>query len=190
MKVSADFTKASASPTCKNLATKEDIAEITRRIESVRAEYAKQLQMLSHQNTSIRDAVQRRHQLSMAALDKRLEAHQEAYYLWRQMLSKAYDEDNFAFFKECETWWEKHGLYLSAEAEDAFVHAYRVGLVLKQSGGNEGMWKILRSAGSVIRTAAQLPAPKREWEEWGQPLSPTHSGEQAVPLKKGQPEIK
>jgi len=70
--------KAYATKKGENLATKEDIADITRKVESVRAEYAEKLQTLIHEKAASREATQRHHQLSMAALDKRLEVHQTA----------------------------------------------------------------------------------------------------------------
>jgi hypothetical protein len=112
----------------ENLATKEDIGDITRQIEAVRAEYAEKLQTLIHEQTSVRAATQRRHELSMAALDKRLEAHQTAYYYWREIVIKAHQSGTDSeFFKECDIWWVKHCLYIM-------------------------------SAGDVIRKAAQLPS--------------------------------
>ena len=58
----------------KNLATKEDLAELTRIVEAIKNEHAKELEV-----------VKGRQQLRMAALDKRLQAHQEAFALWRRL---------------------------------------------------------------------------------------------------------
>lgn len=70
----------------KNLATKEDIKGITDEIENVKTQYAKQIEMLSHENRVILSQLQQRHELKMAALDKRLIAHQEAYTLWWRLM--------------------------------------------------------------------------------------------------------
>jgi hypothetical protein len=158
--------KAYSEEKGKNLATKEDVAEITRKVESVRAEYAERLQALIHENTLNREATQRRHQLSMAALDKRLEAHQEAYYLWRQMMVHATEENNSAFFESCQSWWEKHCLYLSEDAENAFMAALHMARIYKQASGALEMkaWARITAAGTVIRKAAQLPALASEFE--------------------------
>ncbi len=64
----------------ENLATKEDIEAITKKVEDVRSEYSKQLEL--HKAT-----LQLSNQLKLAALDKRLEKHQEAFTLWRSLLS-------------------------------------------------------------------------------------------------------
>lgn len=170
--------KAYSEEKGKNLATKEDIAEITRKVESVRAEYAERLQALIHENTLNREATQRRHQLSMAALDKRLEAHQQAYALWRRLAFLEEKDARFEFFQECEKWWVEHCLYLSPKAEDAFWGAFHARYVLfcvRQGPGgrqHDGLWKKIEGAGSVIRTEAQLPGLAPETEK---PLSPPDS---------------
>src|SRR5262249_2999875 len=58
---------------------KEDIAKITREVEQVKHEYARRLESLAHQNRLVLEQGSRRHQLRMAALDRRLEVHQQAY---------------------------------------------------------------------------------------------------------------
>jgi hypothetical protein len=154
------FLKAYSAQKGKNLATKEDIAEITRKVESVRAEYGEKLQILIHEQTATREASQRRHQLSMAALDKRLQVHQTAYSLWRQMMFHATEENSSAFFERCQTWWEKHCLYLSEDAENAFMAALHMARMYKQTNGAREVngWATITNAGNVIRKAAQLPA--------------------------------
>ena len=157
--------KAYSKKKGENLATREDIGAITRQIEAVRAEYAEKLQTLIHDQTALREAMQRRHQLSMAALDKRLQAHQTAYYLWREIWVKALrvdkDDDESEFFKECDIWWAKHCLYLSPEAEKAFRAALSVACVFKNglrgTVTEQKARESIESAGDVIRNAAQLP---------------------------------
>jgi hypothetical protein len=88
----------------KNLATKEDIAVITNQVESIRATYAERLQTLVHENSILRDQAQRHHQLSLAAIDKRLEAHQGAFAIWRQILFRAHEKNSTTFFQDGEKW--------------------------------------------------------------------------------------
>ena len=52
----------------KNLATKKDIGRITKEIESVKSIYTKEI-----------EHIREKQQLRLAAIDKRLEAHQKAY---------------------------------------------------------------------------------------------------------------
>lgn len=65
----------------KNLAIQQDIGKITDEIEKVKL-----------QNNLLLEEVRGRHQLRLAALDRRLQAHQEAFTLWRNLLSKAHNE--------------------------------------------------------------------------------------------------
>ena len=74
----------------ENLATKQDIAEITEDIEKIRSVYAKSLEDISQQNRLLLEQAKRKHQLSIAALDRRLEAHQQAYSLWWKLSFKIF----------------------------------------------------------------------------------------------------
>jgi len=57
----------------------------------------------------------------LAALDKRLEKHQEAFTLWRNLLFCLRDEVKIGTaIDESEEWWKKNCLYLSDEARSAF----------------------------------------------------------------------
>ena len=64
----------------ENLATKEDIAEITREVERVKSEHTERLE-------GIAEHLRYRNQLRLAALDRRLQAHQEAYALWQNLMT-------------------------------------------------------------------------------------------------------
>src|SRR5713101_4752821 len=74
----------------KNLATKEDIGAITRAVEGVKDEFARQQQEITHQNRLALQAQEQHHRLSVAALDDRLRVHQEAYRLWWDLRSKVH----------------------------------------------------------------------------------------------------
>lgn len=99
----------------KNLATKEDIAEITQRIEEVKTQHALVL-----------EASTATHQLRLAAIDKRLQAHQEAFELWREMMTVAHQEADLTgpTVMKCQAWWNRNCLYLEPKARDAFSLAY------------------------------------------------------------------
>ena len=67
------FFKSYSKKKGENLATKEDIAEITKKIEEVKNQFF----ILQEEN-------KQKNRLQLAALDKRLEKHQEAYSLiWK-----------------------------------------------------------------------------------------------------------
>lgn len=65
----------------------------------------------------------------MAALEKRLEAHQQAYTLWIELryADKESKEIDTAIMK-CQTWREENCLYLTPEARSAFRKAYHSAL--------------------------------------------------------------
>lgn len=109
----------------KNLATKEDVAAITREVENVRHEYAARLESLAHQNRFILEQSSRRHQLRMAALERRLDVHQQAYTLWVKLVGSVYRESQLGdVIMECQDWWQRHCLYLDGSARQAFRDAY------------------------------------------------------------------
>ena len=97
----------------ENLATKEDIGIITREIEQVRLQFSMNLENMTQRN-----------RLQLAAIDKRLEAYQEAYRRTLKILDylqehEAYpekplfDDDKFrALENEAKEWLEGHYLYL------------------------------------------------------------------------------
>ena len=108
----------------KNRATLEDISKITDKIEEVKNEYASQLQEISHQNDLLIKHTEHKQQLRMAALERRLQAHQEAYTLWREMLSSLHNENNFETVLKCQEWYNNNCLYLDSESRQAFRDGY------------------------------------------------------------------
>ena len=95
----------------KNLATKKDIETITDKIESVRADYAKKMESIVHENKMIRDQLHQRHEMKLAALDKRLSVHQEAYTLWWELMGKANKKDEIGdFVIKCQKWYVNNSL--------------------------------------------------------------------------------
>lgn len=143
------FLKSYSLEKGKNLATKEDIGEITHQVENVRTQYLQKLEEISHQNKSILEQASWKHQLRMAALEKRLAVHQEAYSLWRKLFPHIYNEEKIVVYvQECQEWWNDHCLYLEPEAREAFVRAYM----------SAGMHKEIRDARDFTET-------KRNWAE-------------------------
>jgi ABC-type lipoprotein release transport system permease subunit len=70
--------------------------------------------------------IQRKDQFRLAALDKRLEKHQEAYTLWRELISVIYDEKELlTIIFKCQDWWFKNCLYLQPEARRAFWDSFQ-----------------------------------------------------------------
>lgn len=143
----------------KNLATREDIGKITEEIESVR-------QDIIHQNNLVLEEVKGRHQLRLAALDRRLQAHQEAFTLWRKLLSKVHSDDVADAAMECQVWWNENCIYLDSEARIAFRTAYHAAFNLKDFLADkrsnlkliEENMKRIKDAGEAIVRGAELPS--------------------------------
>ena len=151
----------------KNLATKEDIAEMTNEVERIKALYNGQLKQLEHQNSLLLEELRSRHQLRMAALEKRLDAHQHAFTLWRTLLSRLHsaDADVTAIVSECQQWWDRHCLYLSPDAREAFNRAYfaaanHAGYLRARADAQvlEQNFHWIMKAGEAIVAGAELPS--------------------------------
>lgn len=149
----------------KNLATKEDISQITRQVEEVKDLYAKQLKVFEHQNAVALEQLRGQHQLRLAAVDRRLEAHQQAFALWRRLMSKVHSEDVHKVVVECQSWWEENCLYLNAEVRDSFNRAYTAAnshYMLTQSPidakAMHENWTVIQKAAEDILEAVQLPS--------------------------------
>ncbi len=150
----------------KNLATKEDTKAITDEIESVKAEYAKQLQIIAHEQQILVTKLHQKYDLSVAALEKRLSIHQEAYVLWWELMGSATKREKVGdVVIKCQDWFVKNSLYLSSTARDAFAEAYIAASIhpdLLQARSSkeeitENFNKIGR-AGSVLVEAVSLPS--------------------------------
>jgi hypothetical protein len=139
----------------QNLATKEDISEITEKIEGIRADYAKQIENHSHHN-----------RLKMAALDKRLQAHQQAYTLWLQLRRSVHHKDkNIDMVIKCQKWWEENCLYLDMKSKTAFISSiHAVALHPDLTGGQattgevKENWKYINECGEILIRGAGLPS--------------------------------
>jgi len=97
----------------KNLATREDIGRITKLVEDAKAPY-----------TELLEEFRARHQLRLAGIDKRLQAHQESFTLWRELLAAVHTPDVGKAVVKCQSWWEQNCLYLEPEVRQSFVQAY------------------------------------------------------------------
>ena len=135
----------------KNLATKEDIAAITDKVESVH-----------HQYNALLEELKARHQLRTASLDRRLQAHQEAFTHWRALIAGPNESGEAVI--ACQTWWEKNCLYLEPEVRQAFVEAYinahlRVQFVLAHAESKyiTEAWDKVMAFPTVLFGAIQLP---------------------------------
>jgi len=68
---------------------------------------------------------ERKQQMRLAALDRRLQTHQEAFSRLRWIQRDLNDRHKLSeTVFECQDWWENNCLYLSPEAMQAFSRAY------------------------------------------------------------------
>lgn len=147
----------------KNQATKEDITDITNKIEQVRLQYSQQMEELSHQNRVSLEQNKFINQLRLSALEKRFEAHQQAYTLWRNLVSCVHQEDKIhGAVIECQEWWEKNCLYLESEVRRAFYISYmnaplqRDFLLARDLNGVKANWKDITRTGELIMKTFDL----------------------------------
>jgi hypothetical protein len=63
----------------------------------------------------------------LAAIDKRLEVAQKAYWWWNELLKVLHDEENKGnVISECEKWWYTNCLYLSPKVRKGIYRAIRI----------------------------------------------------------------
>jgi hypothetical protein len=130
----------------ENVATKEDISDITSTVESIKSK------------------LETKKELRLAALDRRLAAHQEAFTLWRDLVSHIHKDDCYEHVSKCQDWWNENCLYLDAESRQAFRISYLASHSHPDyvtSGHPETItenWKIVIAAGEKIVAGAALPS--------------------------------
>lgn len=149
----------------RNLATKEDIVGITNKVESIKAEYARQFELLQQEHRQLLQEKELKYKLSVAALDKRLAAHQEAYALWWRLVGNATKKEGEKVAFECQEWWVHNSLYLSPDARKAFGQAYHLAFIhhdLLNEHADAGLirnnWKTIFEAGETISKSVALPS--------------------------------
>ena len=136
------------------LATREDIEEITRKVEGVRTQYL-----------ALVEELKARHQLRLAAVDRRLQAHQEAFTLWRKLLAATHTDDVGSVVIECQSWWEQNCIYLEPVVREGFVTAYGAAhthnaLIKGRAEVTviQASWKSITEFPNALFQAIQLPA--------------------------------
>jgi hypothetical protein len=101
------FLKSYSKKKGENLATKEDVADITKKVEEVKNQFF----ILQEEN-------KQKNRLQLAALDKRLEKHQEAYSLVWELIranNGKTEEERDKIVNKCLNWWINNNLYLSKD---------------------------------------------------------------------------
>ena len=131
----------------ENLATRQDIEQITRKIEEIKEE------------------IQARHTLRFAALEKRLQAHQEAFGHCRRLLDSLQSDTEWRQKLDAmKNWFNDNGLYLEADATNAFWDFYYAAIDYdlhrssspKNTKGMKENYAIVRAAPNAMREAIGL----------------------------------
>ena len=108
----------------------------------------------------------RKQEFRLAALERRLQAHQEAYAFWRRLLfaDKRNGEIHEVVIKAQE-WWEQNCLYLTSDARWAFQQAYLAAHdhaellnTHADAGDVKDAAEKVRRAGDVIVKGVNLPS--------------------------------
>lgn len=117
---------------------------------------------------AVQVAVSRSEQLDryrLAALERRLQAHQEAFELWRKLISHTHEPDKIGtVVMQCQEWWDRNCLYLEERARTAFRLAYMSALnhhdFLKDRSNPHLVkknWADVVGAGDALASAVALP---------------------------------
>ena len=100
---------------------------------------------------------ERKDRFKLAALDKRLEVHQEALTLWWNLVGAlTKPEERRKIAHECEEFWKKNCLYLEDKASDEFQTCY-VLANLWDTCDKEDKKRIM-GVGRYIFRAVELPS--------------------------------
>lgn len=77
-------------------------------------------------------------QFQMACLDRRLQAHQEAFIFWSRLMKPSSDEKFKEAHHEASIWWDRNCLYLDPVVQQAFLRAISGAMIhheLVRAGG-------------------------------------------------------
>lgn len=150
------FLRSFLSKKAENLATKQDIQNITHLQEEVKSEFD---QLLERQRAA--------GQLRLAVAERRFEKHQEAHTLWLRLVGNVYTPNIGDIIVECNKWWLENSLYLDPDARLAFKRSYHCAadhMGLLEGERNEDNrqliqenWRIINDAGPKIADAVNLP---------------------------------
>jgi len=116
---------------------------------------------------------ERKDKFRLAALDKRLEAHQEAYTLWIELINLITiisDEKFWNTYNKAKDWWNKNCLYLDDKSKlnfneclMNFFQFYPFAFNGSKSGEDEAL-KQIKETGKIIAQGVELTPLKDEGE--------------------------
>jgi hypothetical protein len=159
------FLKGYLEEKGKSLATREDLGQLTKIVEEVKAQYVRITEEVLQSNRIWLEEIRSRHQLRLAAIDRRLDAHQKAFSLWREIVANLHGPKLTETVMKCQAWWGENCLYLSPNARSAFRSAYdaafqHASLLQDRSAKDavERNFALIMEAGAAIVEGAELPS--------------------------------
>jgi len=102
-------------------------------------------------------------QLRLAALEKRLSVHQEAYTLWTELFWNLHNEKDLPnIVMKCQDWWYKNCLYLDPKSRESFKLSCHLAFDFSSIPRNNSKlrkdsFKQIRKAGEDIVKGVDLP---------------------------------
>lgn len=102
----------------------------------------------------------RRHRLTVAALEKRLEVHQQAYSLWRKIIHKLFKKEELHdVLIECQEFWDSNCLYLGEKAREEFGWCMHFAPVYEHEDVDTKLekWDRFMGAATALADAVCLP---------------------------------
>ena len=122
------------------------------------------------------EQLRQRNRLRMAALDRRLEVHQDAYTRCHSILVLSLygtRQEAFSYAKECADWWTENRVYLgpntAKETDKLFVNVMEGAKISKDDLLCQG-----RKAIKAILDSTELPAMVRKEKWYGTQLAKPH----------------
>jgi hypothetical protein len=110
---------------------------------------------------------ERRDKFMLAALDKRLEAHQDAYKHWRRIVFSVDKSDKIErVCSDAQKWWVEHNLYLDSKSRSSFYGATLDAPLVATFEGEERkkLYKKLMAVKDDIIAGVCLSPDRREME--------------------------
>jgi hypothetical protein len=139
---------------------------VARKLEHERA---RGRQPVDVENENIKADLTQTGNLRLAAMDKRLQAHQDAYFLWTKLYGAMHTNELMGIVLECQAWWNQNCLFLeetvredfsvavfSASTHDNLIRMSQ-GDFSAKSGVDENWARILKPS-TTIQRAMALPA--------------------------------
>lgn len=103
-------------------------------------------------------------QFQMACIDRRLQAHQEAFVFWSKLMKPPSDDEFMRTNSEASIWWDHNCLYLDPIVQQAFLRSIVAAkshhVLIRNKGGQDSIsehWAEFERFPKVLFEAIKLP---------------------------------